>query len=756
MTNPGIPEPETLEAQAIRAAMSPERWEASVREALGNAALLEAVNALREETGAPWRACLEAVAPGTGWSRYLHLRRKVAPEGGPAWELLLDRRLPPSRRAPDAVVQSARSLRRANPTINCASALSLLKAEFGDGLEVSSTWLKRVWAQAGLSRAPSSGRRPEGGGVVEVLHGGGGLALIAAADAELKASTQLAEAVLGAAQEASAAQGEVTPRDEGEGARDDHGRFTAAYNHGWREGVAEGARDGRLAPDKKKRKQRELRMLPTASLRPETLAQKLLCMAATPLVTERRGFDGLDGPSGAWLGALGGTPYMPATLDKALAELGFLDVEGALWSAYARLWAKQSAVWSGSGPRWGQVAVYIDATSDPYWTRAFARSGKVERVGRVMPCLTRVAMVSGAGVPLLVETYVGTAGLKARIGPMLERLDTALGPGGLVSRLTIVDSEAGTAGAMWALHNDSERVFITVLKGQVLKGAQVTEAGPWTGYRDKDEVREVSLRVKGRGAPADGLLCRGVEMRRSGGQRPVTTLFATNAGADELDAVRVADAYLARWPNIEQLFRDARNGAGLERSHGYGGEEVTHVALETRLEQVERRLANANEAHAGTVTTLKDLDVALKDAAAATRKSGLNLARKAVNKARDKVSELTAEKASLDTTPRLIYERDIGRDSLMTCLKLNISMLVEFVLLEYFQGLGLEWRTFIEQLVHLPVTIRTTARRRTFELQANPRQPAAMQKLAAALTNINARNLTRDGRLLRFTLTGLP
>ena len=226
---------------------------------------------------------------------------------------------------------------------------------------------------------------------------------------------------------------------------------------------------------------------------------------------------------------------------------------------------------------------------------------------------------SAKRIARVVKAVEGDTNTPTRIGPMLERLDTALGPGGLVSRLTIVDSEAGTAGAMWALHNDSERVFITVLKGQVLKGAQVTEAGPWTGYRDKDEVREVSLRVKGRGAPADGLLCRGVEMRRSGGQRPVTTLFATNAGADELDAVRVADAYLARWPNIEQLFRDARNGAGLERSHGYGGEEVTHVALETRLEQVERRLANANEAHADTVNTLKDLDVALKDAAAATR-----------------------------------------------------------------------------------------------------------------------------------------
>ena len=180
------------------------------------------------------------------------------------------------------------------------------------------------------------------------------------------------------------------------------------------------------------------------------------------------------------------------------------------------------------------------------------------------------------------------------------------------------------------------------------------------------------------------------------------------------------------------------------------------MALETRVEQVERRLANATAAHGDAVKTLAELDFAQKDAAAATRKSGLTLARKAVNKARDRVSELTAEKASLDTTLRLIYERDTGRDSLMTCLQLNISMLVEFVLREYFQGLGLKWRTFIEQLVHLPVTIRTTARRRTFELRANPRQPPTMHKLAAALTHINARNLTRDGRLLHFTLTGLP
>lgn len=749
-----LPEPQTDKARAIRAQMSGARWEASVTEALGRVEVIEAVRARRESTGESWKRCLHAIAPETSWSKYLHWRRRYEGGDGPGWERLIDLRVPPVLRIADDVARAARALRRADRHLSCGAARELLRAEFGAALEVSDTWLRRVWAKADLRYVRSS-RSRGGGAVVEAFHGGGGLALIAAADAETGTSMLLAKAVLALRAELDAEQPDLAVRDEGEGARDEHGRFTSAYNAHWRKEIGPGERDERWASDAVKRQQRELSGLPVLAHRPETLATKLLCMGSVALITERRGFDGLAGPSGQWLGVFGGTAYMPATLDKTLAHLGWLQADSALWHAHAKAWTTQSRRWSVDGPAWMQTAAYIDATADPYWTRRFARSGKVDRVGRVMPCLSRVAIASAAGVPLLIETHAGAVGLKQRIGPMLERLDDVLGAGDAVSRLTIVDSEAGTAGAMWALHETLGRVFITVLKGQVQKGARIYNEGAWMPYRDRDEIREVTIDLDGRGAPDAGLTTRGVEMRRTG-RRPVTTLFATNATESDLDASAVVDAYLMRWPSIEQLFRDGRNGGGLNHSFGYGGGEVSHVALETHLEREQRRLVNAEAARARAVATRDELAAATREIPGPTRDKALVLADKAVKQADQKVAAHTAKKTALETMPRAIYERDTGRDSTMTCLKLSLCMLIEFVLREYFGGLGIEWRTFIEQLVALPVTVHTTKTRRHFQIHANPRQPDHMARLADAIREINARKIRRDGLLLVYELHGLP
>jgi len=177
---------------------------------------------------------------------------------------------------------------------------------------------------------------------VEELQGGGALALILAADIESGASLSLAQAVLEAGTRRAAQHPEVTPRDEGEGSRDAVGRFVASYNTQWRESHAPGERDARWATDGSKRDMRNLGALPVLAHKPETLSHKLLAMGACALLTERRGFDGLDGPAGAWLAALGGHAYMPATLDKTLSQLGLLGVDDAIWDAHAGTWAKQS------------------------------------------------------------------------------------------------------------------------------------------------------------------------------------------------------------------------------------------------------------------------------------------------------------------------------------------------------------------------------------------------------------------------------
>jgi len=746
-------EPQTIRGRQLREGMRPARWEASVREALRRVEIVEAVAALRV-TGKSWRTCLSEAAPDVGWSKYLHWRRRYDSRDGPAWEALLDRRVPPPRpRVDDAVSVAARALRRSDRSINVETARILLREEFGPELEVSDTWLKRRWADAGLQYVPKAEEGKAVGEEVEEYHGGGGLALIMAADIEVGASLKLAEAALAAGKLLADRQPAVVVREEGENARDAQGRFTGDYNRVWRDGQDAGERDRRWASDESKRATRELAELPLLKHAPETLASKLLCMGTTGLVTARRGFDGLDGPMGQWLAALGGHAYMPATLDKALGQLGLLGVDGAMWQAHARVWAEQSRRWCADGEAWKQVAAHIDSTADPYWTHAYARSGKVSIVGRVMPCVSRVALVSGAGVPLLVETHAGTTSLKQRIGPMLEKLDEAIGPAGEVSRMVIVDAEAGNVGTLHAIHTKSERVVITVLKGHVQKGAKIHHEGAWIPYRERDQIREVEIDLDGSSGPEGGINLRGIQMRREG-RHSVTTLFATNAKPDELDAAAVVSAYLSRWPNIEQLFRDGRNGVGLNRTHGYGGGEVTNVALETKLEQATRSADNA-KAGVARAQTLRE-ELAGRTIASAADKQALALADRELKRAESTLAKREARHAELQTTPTTIYERDVGRDSIMTCLKLSLCMLMEFVLQEYFGKHRMEWRTFIEQFVTLPVTVRTTRARRLYQIHANNRQPDNLQRLAEALRILNTKKLRRDKRLLAFELVGLP
>ena len=82
-------------------------------------------------------------------------------------------------------------------------------------------------------------------------------------------------------------------------------------------------------------------------------------------------------PAGAWLGVLVGTACAPATLDKTAAELGLLGVDDALWQVHGRTWHELSARWRDENVVWPRSVAYIDGTADPYWTRAYARSGKV-------------------------------------------------------------------------------------------------------------------------------------------------------------------------------------------------------------------------------------------------------------------------------------------------------------------------------------------------------------------------------------------
>jgi len=648
--------PQTEHGKRVREQVSDQRWRRIVSEADERAAVVDAVVALHDEGGISWRQAVAKVASDLPWPSFVHHKRHYEARPGPTWERLLDGRAPPDTSIPQDVEITACLLRQLDPDIGVAAARKHLIKRFGeDKGHVSDTWLKRVWHDAGLNRpagATSSHGAP--GMATELFHGGAGLALLGAAEAEVGTTLQLAHAILAAGEQRVKAQDTVEAQEDADD-RDDRGRFTADYNARRRLDTKPGDADQRWGTDADKATRRNLATIATVRHKPGTLASKLLAMGATPLLTERRGFDGLDGPSGEWLGVLG-------------------------------------------------------------------------------------------------ETHAGAVSLKKRLLPVLEKLDRAIGPSADVGRLTLVDSELGTAGCIWAMHDQTEMLFVTVLKGAVLKGAAVSDEGRWQSFRERDQVRDVEVHLRGKDAPEEGIRVRGVQMRRGDGRRPQTTLFATNASAEDLPPSEVAAWYLGRWPKQEQKFATGRNGGGLNRSHGYGGAHVEHVALEGKLGRAERSVRHSARRRELAEQVRDDLAEALVDAPAKARKQALTLAHRAVAD-REKAQQRSKQaKARVDTLPGDIYVRDTGRDSVMTCLKLNVLSLLEFVMQEYFGGVGMHWRTFIEQFVGLPVEVRSNKRRCVYVIKANRRQPERMAQLRRAVDEVNRRKIRRGKQVLVFEI----
>jgi hypothetical protein len=104
----------------------------------------------------------------------------------------------------------------------------------------------------------------------------------------------------------------------------------------------------------------------------------------------------------------------------------------------------------------------------------------------------------------------------------------------------------------------------------------------------------------------------------------------------------------------------------------------------------------------------------------------------------------------LDTMPREIYQRDTTRENIATVLSITTMMLIEYVLREYFGGLRMEFRTFIEHFVNTPTTVRTTYRQVLYQFEANPRNPKRTEQLRRACEEISRRGLKRHGRRLVF------
>lgn len=749
VTRPTIEELVELQEQ-----LTPHQWESRMARAKRAVWIVHEVRKLHKERGkeVSWRACLRKVEPLVSWSCYLHWRRRLAVEKGQEWERLFDRRLPPRPTPiPPDVLDAGTILKRADVTISVESVQANLRVQFGDRGKVSGSALRKVWRAAGLKQGPKGdATRFE---VVEHFHGGGGLALLLAANLATGAYLNLAKAALAFGSKVAAEQAPNTPETTAPG-RNELGQFTADFNHAIREGVDDGQTDRRWDTDERKRQQCDLSSLQLLKLSPGIVARRFFAIGLIPLLSDRRGFDGLDGPKGEYLGVTGMHAYKDSTLDKTLTQAALLGVGPALWQCHARFAAKLAMEWSNTGANsWpSRIILYVDGTAEPYWTGQFAKSGKISRCGRIGPCMSRVALMGGPGVPLIIKSASGSQSLKKMLPGLLEEADQALGPG-LVGRTTIVDAEVASAAFLHELMGIKNHIFVTVLKGPGFRSPDIKEPGEWTDYGDRDRIRSGILTIHGKDAPEEGVTLNVIQRERTGGRNPQTTLFATNASFDDLSPKNLVTLYLSRWPNQEQRFRDTRNGLGFEHTHGFGGEYVSHVAVETamdkataRVERTERQVGDCEAAVSLLKTRVKESKGELKQA----NNSLLKHALKEEKAAKAAHGDATKEMNKLKTMPKEIYSRDATRENLVTALTVTVMVLIDYVLRNFFGGLKMEYRTFIEHFMHTPTIVRTSHCRVLYQFEANARNCRMTDELKAACLVITQLRLRSEGRLLVF------
>lgn len=125
-------------------------------------------------------------------------------------------------------------------------------------------------------------------------------------------------------------------------------------------------------------------------------------------------------------------------------------------------------------------------------------------------------------------------------------------------------------------------------------------------------------------------------------------------------------------------------------------------------------------------------------------------------KAAAKIASLEANFASKKAhlrglaSRREIYQTDVKLDQILSVLKLGCLLLVQFILHKFFDGLAIEFNTFIREIVALRgVRIRTKSTE-TIQFVGNRRNPKMMTRLEEACRRLNAMGHEQEGRVIRF------
>jgi hypothetical protein len=627
--------------------------------------------------------------------------------------------------------------------------------------------------------------------IIDLPFAGGELLL--AAEVETGAIGALTTEVVTLAEEARAASmGREPERDRAD--RDEQGKFTAPYNQ--KRKREEGQVIASYLRSAEEKAQGRIPSWPRFTReQPRTLDAKVRMLVFESLVSRVQGWDGLRSPEAAGLAPLTGFAYMPSTLAKFTSALAISGAGPRLLAATGKVWHEVAErFWNEGG---AMAALYVDNHSKEVWSSLMTQAGKVSRLNRVMPAITSSYAHTGAGTPLVLGVQSGSAPLAPKLANLVESAERILGTE--VERAVIIDSEGSTFDILEGFKRNN-RVIVTPLRPSRAPELELrySRGSYYRPYRENDHLRTATAtlihRSSGRTLEIGVLLIR--RAHRNADFVLLTTGLEQGMGGRDL-----ADLYFARWPLQENWFREG-GAVRLADHRGNCGRMVANVAVVKETERLEQRLVaeraqlattteqtktlspevtEARRAHESARVTLAEARAVLDkrimrsagDSAGVakaavhhhasmvqeeqTRKEHDRLEKKASQQeVRNQKLEASISKAEVRVAhlepQQQIRQLDVALDMILTATKLTALQLVLFVIREYLVGHSMTAMTFIARML---TTRGRVIRRSTEEIivfYENQRDPEMGRALQVAAERLNSRNLTRDGRTLRYVV----
>jgi hypothetical protein len=535
------------------------------------------------------------------------------------------------------------------------------------------------------------------------------------------------------------------------------------------------------------------------SQEPKSIERKLAALVYEPLVNPGRGWDGLRSVSGQNLESLVGYPYMPATLQKLASELAQMGAGQLMLDAVGLNWHRVASTY------WGEpgalAALYVDNHAKEVWSTLFTKAGKVSHRSRVMPCITNTYVQTGAGTPVIVMAHSGSAPLAPKLCGLVEEAEARLGDE--IRRALVVDAEGSTFDILESFKNQ-RRVMVTPCKPSTFRDLELrySKGSSFRSYRERDEIRVATATLLHKSTGRE--LELGVLLIRR--DRRISPFVLLTTGLElGFKGKELADLYFRRWPLQENFFKNGL-ALGLDRHRGNSGRMVLNVAIATELEGLEVRLVEAEQKLGRLNAQQQELNSRLDDARCAHRQvedklehhrlqmsrmiesgetsteafekasvahfsanEAVESTKSALDRAKNELEhqqtkrvqtlesiEKMSDRARVLEPMRMIRQLDVALDSVLTAMRLTLSMLITFACREYFPSDNISAETFIGRLLTIRGRQETTETEQRIIFYENPRDPRISAVLAEACELLNQRRLERDDRRLHFELGRAP